>query len=83
MKSTGFWTYQEWQLQPDSSCEIKILGVQVVGTILNKNLSTGGKIWGLPWAELPPSIQVYGIGDIRFGYMLLCSCWHHDEGFIL
>ena len=24
---------------------------------------------GLPWAELPPSLQVYGIGDIRFGYI--------------
>ena len=45
------------------------LGVQVVGTVLNKNFSTGDDLWGLPWAELPLSLQVYGIGDIRFGYI--------------
>ena len=33
------------------------LGVQVVGTVL---MISGG----LPWDELPPSLQVYGIGDI-------------------
>ena len=45
------------------------LGVQVVGTVLNKNISTGDDLWGLPWAELPPSLQVYGIGDIRLEYI--------------
>ena len=47
------------------------LGVQVVGTVLNMNLSTGDDLRGLPWAELPPNLQVYGIGDIRFGYMYI------------
>ena len=45
------------------------LGMQVVGTGLNKNISAGDVLWGLPWAELPLSLQVYGIGDIRFGYI--------------
>ena len=56
------------------------LGVKVVGYVLNKNLSTGDDLWELPWAELPPSLQVYGIGDLRFGYtyMLLRSWGHHD-----
>ena len=45
------------------------LGVQVLGTVLNKTVSTGDDLWGLPCAELPPSLQVYGIGDIRFGYI--------------
>ena len=45
------------------------LGVQVVGIVLNKNVSTGDDLWGLPWAELPPSLQVYGIGDIQFEYI--------------
>ena len=45
------------------------LGVQIVGTVFNKNVSTGDYLWGLPWVELPPSLQVYGIGDIRFGYI--------------
>ena len=45
------------------------LGVQVVGTVLNKNVSTGDDLWGFPWDELPPSLQVYRIGDIQFGYI--------------
>ena len=23
----------------------------------------------VPWNELPPSLQIYGIGDIRFGFI--------------
>ena len=45
------------------------LGVQVFGTVLNKNESLGDYLWGLPWAELPSNLQVYGIGDIRFRYI--------------
>ena len=44
-------------------------GVQVVGTVLNKNVSTGDYLWGVPWAKLPSSLQVCGIGDICFGYI--------------
>ena len=45
------------------------LGVQVVVTVLNKNISMGDNLWRLPWAELPSSFQIYGIRDIRFGYI--------------
>ena len=45
------------------------LGVQVLGTVLNKTVSTGDDLWGLPWNDLPPSLQVYEIGDIRFGFI--------------
>ena len=45
------------------------LGVQVLGTVLNKNFSKGDDLWGPPWAELPSSLQVYGIGNISFGYI--------------
>ena len=38
------------------------MGVHVLGTVLNKNVLTGDDLWGLPWAELPPSLQVYRIG---------------------
>ena len=55
------------------------LGVQVVGTVLNKTVLTGDALWGLPWAQLPPSLQVYGIGDIRFGYI----CYSVLAGIIL
>ena len=55
------------------------LGVQVVGTVLNKTVLTGDDLWGLPWADLPPSLLVYGIGDIRFGYI----CYSVLAGIIL
>ena len=45
------------------------LGVQILGTVLNKMVSTGDDLWGLPWNDLPPSLQVYEIGDIRFGFI--------------
>ena len=45
------------------------LGVQVCGTILNKTCSTGDDKWGWSWSEIPEALRVYGLGDIRFGYM--------------
>ena len=48
---------------------ITALGVQVLGKVLNKTVSTGDDLWGLHWAELSPSRQVYGVGDILFGYI--------------
>ena len=45
------------------------LGIQVMGTILNKTCSTGDDKWGWKWADIPEALQVYGLGDIRFGYM--------------
>ena len=45
------------------------LGVQVCGTILNKTCSTGDDKWGWSWREIPEALRVYGLGDIRFGYM--------------
>ena len=26
-------------------------------------------MWGVPWNDLPPSLQVYGMDDIRFGFI--------------
>ena len=45
------------------------LGVQVVGTILNKTCSTGDDKWGWRWNLIPEALQTYGLGDIRFGYI--------------
>ena len=50
---------------------VTALGVQVLGTVLNKTVSTGDNLWGSPWVELPPSLQVYGIGDLVWIYLLL------------
>ena len=51
------------------STNMTALGVQVCGTILNKTCSTGDDKWGWSWKEIPEALRVYGLGDIRFGYM--------------
>ena len=35
---------------------VTALGVQVIRRVLNKTVSTGDNIWGLPWADLPASL---------------------------
>ena len=47
------------------------VGVQICGTILNKCVSTGDGMWGRKWRHIPASLQVYGIGDIKFGYIAM------------
>ena len=42
------------------------LGVQGLGT----KLSTRDDMWGLRWDEIPDALQIYGIGDIKFGFMV-------------
>ena len=51
------------------SLNMTALGVQVVGTILNKTCSTGDDKWGWKWNMIPEALRTYGLGDIRFGYM--------------
>ena len=47
------------------------MAVQVCGTILNKCVWKGDGKWGRKWRYLPASLQVYGIGEIKFGYMVM------------
>ena len=53
------------------------LGVQVVGMVLNKNISTGDDLWGLPWAELPLASRFteleISVSDIYVTLFLLAS----------
>ena len=45
------------------------MGVQVIGTLLNKNVSTGDNSWGMRWSEIPKCLQCYALGDIKFGFI--------------
>ena len=45
------------------------MGVQVLGAILNKCVSTGDGKWGYRWSDIPQSLQVYGLGDLKFGHL--------------
>lgn len=44
------------------------MGVQVIGTLLNKNVSTGDGWWGERWQSIPKSLRCYALGDIQFGF---------------
>ena len=43
--------------------------VQVLGTLLNKTVSTGDDCWGRRWSVIPRSLQCYALGDIKFGFI--------------
>ena len=45
------------------------MGVQVMGTLLNKTVSTGDETWGLRWKYIPKCLQCYALGDIKFGFI--------------
>ena len=54
------------------------LGVQVVGTDLNKTVSTGDNLWGLPWANLPPVSRCMGLEISGLWiYLLFCTGWNY------
>ena len=45
------------------------MGVQVLGAIPNKCVSTADIKWGYKWSDIPKSLQVYGLGDLKFGHL--------------
>ena len=48
---------------------LKAVGVQVLGTLLNKNMLTGDDYWGVRWQQIPESLRCYALGDIMFGFV--------------
>ena len=45
------------------------MAVQVLGATLNKCVSTGDGKWGYRWSDIPLSLQVYELGDFKFGHL--------------
>ena len=45
------------------------MGVQVLGAILNKCVSIADNKWGYKWGDIPRSLQVHGLGDLKFGHI--------------
>ena len=45
------------------------MGVQVLGAILNKCVRTADNKWGYRWSDIPQALQVYGLGDLKFGHL--------------
>ena len=44
-------------------------GVQVLGSLLNKMISTGDDLWGLRLFKIPDLLKCYALGDIKFGFI--------------
>ena len=45
------------------------MGVQVLGVILNQCVSFADNKWGYQWSDIPKAMQVYGLGDLKFGHL--------------
>ena len=45
------------------------MGVQLLGTILNKCVSTADNKWGYKWQDIRGALQVYGLGDLKFSHL--------------
>ena len=42
-----------------------LMGIQVLGAVLNKCVSAADNKWGYKWSDIPESLQVYGLGDLK------------------
>ena len=47
---------------------MQALSVQALGAFLNKAVSCGDSKWGFKWKNIPASLQVYCLGDVKFGH---------------
>ena len=52
-----------------NSRSMTTMGVQILGTVLNKTVSRGDDKWAWAWNDLPGSLQIYAVGDLRFSHM--------------
>jgi len=59
-------TLAGWELE---SRGMTVMGVQLMGTVLNKCASVGDCQWGLRWREISASLRVYALGELKFGYV--------------
>ena len=59
-------TLAGWEL---SSRGMTVMGIQVIGTILNKCVSIADGQWGRRWKDISDSLKIYALGDLKFGYM--------------
>ena len=50
---------------------MSIMSVLLTGGVLNKNVSRGDGNWGRPWAKITKALQVYCLGDVKFGHQAM------------
>ena len=45
------------------------MGIQVLGAVLNKCVSTADNKWGYKCSDIPDLLEVYRLGDLKFGHL--------------
>ena len=45
------------------------LAMQILGMTMNKMCSTADETWGRRWCDIPQSLKIYALGDIKMGHM--------------
>ena len=43
--------------------------MQVLGVVMNKMCSTADNLWGARWKDVPDSLKVYAIADLKIGHL--------------
>ena len=54
------------------SRNMNAIAMQVLGVVMNKMCSTADNLWGVRWCEIPDSLKVYALADIKIGHLAYC-----------
>lgn len=52
----------------ESKC-MTTMAIQVLGMTMNKMVSTADGKWASRWSEIPKSLKVYALGDLKMGHL--------------
>ena len=57
--------------------DMSVLSYQLLGAVLNRQVSSADYMWGLPWKKLSNSMKVYAIGDIAFSNFATTTLFYY------
>ena len=63
------------------TCNTPSCHALLTGSVLNKQVSRADDLWGRRWRQLPESLRVYAVADIKHGWLVWCitvGCILHD-----
>ena len=59
--------YEGWALP---TCNMPSCHALITGSVLNKQVSRADDRWGKQWSQIPDSLKVYALADIKHGWVL-------------
>ena len=54
------------------TCNMPACHALMKGSILNKQVSRADDLWGQRWSQIPDSLKIYAITDIKHGWLIWC-----------